>query len=289
MFFLSYVLILLAPLPPLYLLTGTEDRRAGRLWALASVAIGAILLAVIKGPAGALAFVLLAGLPALVMGELLLRKAGFGLSVLGGFAAIFLGGALVLLATPSPKATIREARTAIENQVIAFNEKVLEQRPDLADAKKEEMPIPVKEATGLLGTALLLLCILPALALVRWNPKGFLRRTGLHRDFLRKWRAPDWLVWPALLCGVFFVYPIEPYSEIASNLLKPILLIYFFQGMSILSYFLDSLRLRGPIRVLIYGTGVLFLTPMVVSFGFFDLWFNFRGRGKKPLGEDKEP
>ena len=66
-------------------------------------------------------------------------------------------------------------------------------------------------------------------------------------------------------------------SSWARNLLKPILLIYFFQGMSILSYFLDSLRLRGPIRMIFYGTATLFLPLMVVSFGFFDLWFKFRG------------
>ncbi|RZA02910.1 MAG: DUF2232 domain-containing protein, partial [Proteobacteria bacterium] len=83
------------------------------------------------------------------------------------------------------------------------------------------------------------------------------------------------------------IFPMDPFSLVANNLLKPILLIYFFQGMSILAYFLDSLRLRGPLRVFVYGAGLMFLTPMVVSFGFFDLWFNFRGR-HKPSTEEKE-
>jgi hypothetical protein len=66
--------------------------------------------------------------------------------------------------------------------------------------------------------------------------------------------------------------------------------------MSILAYFLDSLRLRGPIRIIFYGTAILFLTLMVVSFGFFDLWFKFRGgrpffgrgAGDKDREKDKE-
>jgi hypothetical protein len=164
---------------------------------------------------------------------------------------------------------------------------------ELSDSTQEELKALLKSPSlifedlpGLLGTLLLLLCTLPCVALIRWNPKGFLRRTGIARDFLRKWRTPDWFVWLALFCGVFLIFDVEYLSVIARNLLKPILLIYFFQGMSILAYFLDSLRLRGPIRVLFYGAGVLFLTPMVVSFGFFDLWFNFRGR-HRPEEEDK--
>ena len=138
----------------------------------------------------------------------------------------------------------------------------------------------VEELPGLAAAMLLLLCALPCLALIRWNPKGFLRRTGIARDFLRKWSTPDWFVWPALFCGAFLLFDAPYLSDLARNLLKPILLIYFFQGMSILAYFLDSLRLRGPIRVIFYGTAILFLTLMVVSFGFFDLWFKFRSRNR---------
>jgi hypothetical protein len=142
------------------------------------------------------------------------------------------------------------------------------------------------ELPGILGALTLLLCTLPCVALMRWNPKGFLRRAGISRDYLRRWRTPDWFVWPALFCGASLLFESKPLHDLAGNLLKPILLIYFFQGMSILAYFLDSLRLRGPFRLVLYGTASLFLTPMVVSFGFFDLWFNFRGRNR-PVDEEK--
>jgi uncharacterized protein YybS (DUF2232 family) len=297
LFFLSYAFSLLAPLPLLYLHTGEGNPNRGRLWFLGAVALGILLTTLIKGFWGGLGFFLLASLPSFLLGELLLRKKGPEMAVLGALAAILLGAlsSYVFLELKGTQ-TIPLAKQAIELQVTKTADILLNRNPeeipqetqDQLKQLKENPALVFEELPGFALSALFLLCILPCLALIRWNPKGFLKRTGIHRDFLRKWKSPEWLVWPSLLCGALLIFEYEPYSQIARNALKPILIIYFFQGMSILAYFLDSLRLRGPLRVMLYALGILFLTPMVVSFGFFDYWFNFRSRNRQPT-EEKEP
>lgn len=301
LFFLSYLLTLLSPLPMLYLLAGGENKGQGRRWALAALVIGCLLVGFIKGPYFAGAYLVMAAVPALLLGELLLHHFRPDRAIaltFGLLAAVSVGS---FFATHPTRESRQQLKAEVAAQVKAWNDRLLAGQPAASkeggkeagkEASKEAgkevtPPLVLEEMPGVGASVLLLLCTLPCLALIRWNPKGFLRRTGIHRDYLRKWRAPEWLVWPTLLCGLFLVWEQEPFTLIAGNLLKPILVIYFFQGMSILAYFLDSLRVRGPLRVLLYGAGILFLVPMVVSFGFFDLWFNFRGR-RKPPAEDRE-
>lgn len=291
LFFLSYLFSILAPLPLLYLQVGSPNAKRGRVWAYSAVAIGLFLSFAVKGWLwGSVMFFLFAALPALVLGELLIRHKGPNIAVAGAVLAVTLASIVGAwgMARSRGLELLPAAHQATEQFLKETAERLLSQDkneipPDTRAALEQLKERPSQEMVTLPGVAfslIILLCTLPCVALVRWNPKGFLRRLGIARDFLRKWRTPEWLVWPALLCGVFHLFEVAPFSDIARNVLIPILLIYFFHGMSILAYFLDSLRLRGPIRVIIYGAAILFLTPMVVSFGFFDLWFNFRNRNR---------
>lgn len=297
LFFLSYVFTLLSPLPLLYLHSGNPRKNEGRLWLGIAILLGAAISFAIKGWGASLGFVVVSGIPALVLGEIMIAKQSPERAVLGAFAAICFSAlaAGYGASVAGNFSLVSTTREAVEAQVKLVTQRILDQNQgDLPDQTSEELknltekPSGIyQELPGLTASALLLLCILPCLALIRWNPKGFLRRAAISRDFLRKWKSPEWMVWLALFCGVFLIFDVNYLSTIANNLLKPILLIYFFQGMSILAFFLDSLRLRGPLRVIVYGAGIMFLTPMVVSFGFFDLWFNFRGR-RSPPSEEKE-
>lgn len=302
LFFLSYLFSILAPLPLLYLQLGTPHAQRGRAWSLGAVAIGLFLSFTVKGWLwGSVMFFLFAALPAMVLGELLARQKGPEKAIAAAVLAVTLAFCLGAWGYAKAKGVdlVPAARQATEQFLKDTAERLLSQEKneipaDTRAALEQLKEKPGQEVATLPGVGLsliLLLCTLPCVALIRWNPKGFLRRSAIPRDFLRKWRAPEWLVWPALLCGVFHIFEVEILSEIARNALIPILLIYFFHGMSILAYFLDSLRLRGPIRVILYGAAILFLTPMVVSFGFFDLWFNFRNRNRPTDldNEEKEP
>lgn len=296
--FVSYLFLLLAPLPYVYLYVGTPDPRQGRMWGGIALVIGVTLSCAVHGWLwGGLCFLALTALPSITLGEMLLRKQSPEKAVVAACAAVLLACTLAAFAVTHARgqallptleaASEQMVRNGVDSarhleKVLAPKNAELPETPATDDLKaiQDNPKEAAREIPGTLLFCLLLLCSLPCLAMIRWNPKGFLRRTGIPRDFLRRWRTPDWFVWPALFCGAFLLFDVPHVSILARNLLNPILLIYFFQGMSILAYFLDSLRLRGPIRVLFYGTAILFLTLMVVSFGFFDLWVKFRSRGR---------
>jgi uncharacterized protein YybS (DUF2232 family) len=300
LFFLSYAFTLLAPLPSLYLLAGNPDRKLGRLWWTISVVVGAGLCSAIHGWLGGMSFLVLAALPSLVLGELLLAKRGAEIAIFGAFLSVLVAGFLLFWAAAHSQGFgistgIAEIVKYLEQTFRDTAQHLLETgKKDWAETTVaalqeiiEKPRLALLELPGLIATAILLLCILPCLTLFRWNPKGFLRRAGIGRDFLRKWRSPEWLVWPAILAIALLLFEVNYLTPFARNCVKPLLLIYFFQGMSILAYFLDSLRLRGPFRVPIYLAGML-MYPMVVSFGFFDLWLNFRNRHKPGESAEEE-
>jgi hypothetical protein len=289
LFFVSYALTLLAPLPSLYLHVGTPDLRRGRLWSFLAVAIGAALSFSVKGWEWSVLFFLFVSLPALVLGELLMRRAGPERAVIGAVLAVLVATGLTgwIEAKSRGEQLLPALRVAAEQFVREAADSALQkEKADLPEATSEEIkslkenPAElVNQLPGFAALLLVLLCALPCVALIRWNPKGFLRRTGIARDYLRRWRTPFWLVWPTLLCWGLALYDIPVASDLAGNLLKPLLLIYFFQGMSILAFFLDSLRLRGPIRLFFYGTAILFMWQVVLSFGLIDVWASFREGG----------
>jgi hypothetical protein len=88
LFFVSYILVL-APLPLLYLHVGTPDVRRGRFWVAIGLVIGLTLSFAIHGWLwGSIMFFLFTSLPAAVLGELLLRKSGPEKAVMGAVLAV---------------------------------------------------------------------------------------------------------------------------------------------------------------------------------------------------------
>ena len=67
-------------------------------------------------------------------------------------------------------------------------------------------------------------------------------------------------------------------TDVGRNVFKFLMAIYAIQGLSVLSYFFNLWRVRRIFRILGYLIGVLMMTPLVLSLGFFDLWFDFRSK-----------
>jgi len=120
------------------------------------------------------------------------------------------------------------------------------------------------------------------LLLLRLNPSHLRERLGLEVGFFRKWKAPEWMVWPTIACGAFLLkdswgglpWP----THVALNGFRLLMAIYAIQGLSILAFAFETWHFRGIFRTLGYLVAALFMMPLVLSLGFFDLWFDFRGK-----------
>lgn len=118
------------------------------------------------------------------------------------------------------------------------------------------------------------------------------RRTGLTApDFgpLDQWKAPEYLVWAVIAMTMGLLVPSEPLNLLSLNVMSVLMLIYFFQGVSIVVFFVKKSNIPVFLRALLYWF-VFFQFPfnlMVTGLGFFDTWVDFRKRGLKKNNQDE--
>ena len=95
---------------------------------------------------------------------------------------------------------------------------------------------------------------------------------------LNQWRAPEQLVWLAIVFGLLIAVPIQPLKIIGLNLIIVLMPIYFFQGIAIVSFFFEKKRFPRFLRILIYSIIAIqqIFLFLVMGLGFFDTWINFR-------------
>jgi hypothetical protein len=101
---------------------------------------------------------------------------------------------------------------------------------------------------------------------------------------MRRWRLPFFVVW--LVIGAAFLLIADQYllhvgwlKFSALNAFLLFALIYFFQGLAIMVFYSVRWALSPMIRFLLYAILVLFFQPiglLLMAFGFFDSWFDFR-------------
>ncbi len=116
--------------------------------------------------------------------------------------------------------------------------------------------------------------------------KPVLISRSLHYpDFgpLNLWKAPDYLVWVVIGCGLALFLPIPVIKVIGLNGLLILMTVYFFQGIAIVSYYFNKKRFPKILRVFLYTLMALqqLILLAVIGLGFFDLWINFRRLGKE--------
>ncbi len=99
-----------------------------------------------------------------------------------------------------------------------------------------------------------------------------------HLANLKKWKAPEFLVWVVIAFGFCAALPFSPVRTIGINGLMVLALIYFFAGLSIVAYWFDAKAVPPFFRLLTYLLIAFqqYLGLLVVGLGFFDLWFDFR-------------
>lgn len=124
--------------------------------------------------------------------------------------------------------------------------------------------------------SLLLLVVANVLLMVKLDLAQVRKKFGISLGFFKKWKSPDHMVWPTLAAGFCLVIEVPVVSDVALSVFRVLMAVYAIQGIAIISALFDSWGIKGFLRPLGYVLAVTFLLPLVISLGFFDLWFDFR-------------
>jgi uncharacterized protein YybS (DUF2232 family) len=110
------------------------------------------------------------------------------------------------------------------------------------------------------------------------------RRLLSYPDFgpLNMWKAPEYLVWGVIGCGLALFLPGKAINTIGLNGLLMLMTVYFFQGIAIVSFYFEKKRFPRFIRFFLYTLIAVqhLILLAVIGLGFFDMWVNFRRSGK---------
>jgi len=103
-------------------------------------------------------------------------------------------------------------------------------------------------------------------------------------------RAPDAMVWVfiASLAGTFLVDPIKGFyvRAVAENVLFLCTTVYYFQGLAVLGFFLQRLRVNYFVKTGIFILFAFYLVFFVPALGLSDVWFSYRSKWYKKLLKD---
>jgi len=275
-FFLSAFFVIFAPLPILFLFF-----RKGRKWAYFAALTNSLWVGLAAGPVSLVFYLGVVIALALPLAELLNRRKSLEKSALitlltMGLVAGALGGAYAHIHHLNPI-------QILETQVFGFVDYLSQSmsansvKMDPAELEEWKHSLIVEFPSGVAVFALVLVWANLILSL-RANPGGLRDKLGLDASFIKKWKAPEYLVWPTLATGFFLLKDFGLPTSIALNVFKFLMAIYAIQGLSILSHLFDVWKFRGMFRVLGFSLLVLFMLPLVLSLGFFDLWFDFRSK-----------
>lgn len=95
---------------------------------------------------------------------------------------------------------------------------------------------------------------------------------------LNLWKAPEFLVWAVIASAVMLFFPDKIFKIAGLNLLLVLMMIYFFQGIAIVSYYFEKKKVPRTLKVFLYSLIALqhFIFLFVIGLGFFDTWLNIR-------------
>lgn len=108
--------------------------------------------------------------------------------------------------------------------------------------------------------------------------KGFVLK---NLDTLNQYKTPDFLVWVVIVLGLMLFLPMEAPKYFSINCLIIFMLVYFFQGIAVVSFFFQKKGSPAALRVFCYSLIAvqLYFLILIIGLGFFDNWINFRKLG----------
>lgn len=152
-----------------------------------------------------------------------------------------------------------------------------------------EMPITVDDLISQIPSGVMIALILAlALSLImeRWMLR-FVKLTPLRGGELVQFKLPDICVWFFIgsFLGSFLQQDIKWVEILSVNILNVFFLLYFFQGIAIISKFFELFRVGQFWRVVWFSLIVLKLFIAVSVLGLLDYWLDFRKRFIKKAKE----
>ncbi len=301
LFFQSYLLIFLAPIPLMY---GFKKygRRIGYL--LSFLALG---LALISGsPTTFLIFLLTTPLVALLFCELsehkfptdqlILRTTVLLVILYGGVLGFVSKGNVYTFLHGNAVQYLHSLPQILEQNAASFSS-LQKLNPSQFDHLKEKFIAIAQSANTLSATWIqeklfgyvvsgILLTLWLAILLLRFFEVG----TSAGREDLTKWKTPDHLIWSFIISFFFNEIKVPVFTPIARNIFTILLVVYFLQGVAIAAFYFSHKNYGWLQKTL--GYALLALFPFLpASFGLFDLWINFRShigkQNKKPVLKPK--
>ena len=282
--------MLFAPAPILIFAVG---RLSPNLRTTISVLLAGGLVAIVAGISAGVTYEVSFGLATVLLCYMLERRYSFELIVLVTAGMMLIAGtAAALIAAGSPDAML----TAIHQSLKAG----MERGQDFYKAIGMDAGLPADTQATAIDIFIRLspaLAAIAAAATVMLNLTIFWRWVGKKRlpydlfGELPKWSTPEWLIWVLLAAGFAFqgfkyLIPIKPIETIALDAFLCVAMVYFCQGLAIMSFYFRMLGMPAVARVAIYVITCVqpVLAVLVCLAGVLDMWVDFR-RLKPPSQE----
>lgn len=100
------------------------------------------------------------------------------------------------------------------------------------------------------------------------------------RSKLQMFKLPDWMIWTFIgsLAGSFLIPSPEWFGLVMRNFLIVSVASFFYQGLAVMTYFLNRYKIYGLWRWILYPIVFLqaFASLSVIILGLLDYWFEFR-------------
>ena len=280
-FYLSTFFAIFSPLPILYVFL-----KKGRAWALSAAVVNASIVLVTSGWLRLAFYGVFVLVAALSLGEFLQRKKSLEKAATGTLflmLCISLAG-LGVYAKVTHTHLVVELQSQISSFVELLSQSVSPNSGLVTPAEVEEWKQSLlREFPSAVSVFALILVWANLVVSLKYNFGQIQEKLELDSHYLRKWKAPEYLVWPTILCGFGMLFDFGVASDVALNIFRFLMAIYAIQGLSILSYCFDAWNVKGVFRLLGFSLSLFFMMPFVLSLGFFDLWFDFRAKFRQSL------
>lgn len=224
-------------------------------------------------------YVLLSGVPSFVLPFLLLKGWRWDWAIALSVAATMLLAVVVAELGPTVSVLAEynvESQMTMVRDILPDNAALTaEQQRDLrqAIAKMEVMLHQTYVASVVIGVAVIALLQVWILSLLAG------RHYSLPGDSFISWKAPELMVWGLIGAGALYFVADGLLGQIALNVLIVLLLVYYVQGLAIITEIFERRQFPTFLRVLGYMMALFFYTPapiIVTGIGVFDLWIDFR-------------